>query len=380
MKRALVAFLALALTTLSGAFATADDEQIAKQIVDRLQQHQQSAQLQDFNIGVQVDKGTVTMMGNVAASDHAVLALDIARRIPGVKLVINDLYVQAQPADAADPSNVSAAPEPAKRMEAPEPSEVTETPQVDEVATVDFDPTANVEITAVQQAAMEQPAEIPAPPTAAIPAPPTAAIPAPPTAATAATAAIPAPHTAAIPAIQPPQQQFRQPVAQPLVIAPSRPQQSGTAAGFIPQQRPTAYAPVGSGITAPQPQHVSQAPLAFARSYGNNARPVSYVAPEYNQSRQAQYSSMGGPAPVPMGNTPGSVGTASYDNPQMPGYAWPSYAAYPNYAAVTYPHQYSATAWPYIGPFYPYPQVPLGWRKVMLEWDDGWWFLDFKSK
>jgi hypothetical protein len=74
------------------------------------------------------------------------------------------------------------------------------------------------------------------------------------------------------------------------------------------------------------------------------------------------------------------IARAAYDNPQMPGYAWPSYAAYPNYAAVTYPHQYSATAWPYIGPFYPYPQVPLGWRKVMLEWDDGWWFLDFKSK
>ena len=69
-----------------------------------------------------------------------------------------------------------------------------------------------------------------------------------------------------------------------------------------------------------------------------------------------------------------------YDNPQMPGYAWPSYAAYPNYAAVTYPRQYSPMAWPYIGPFYPYPQVPLGWRKVSLEWDDGWWMLDFKSK
>ena len=25
----------------------------------------------------------------------------------------------------------------------------------------------------------------------------------------------------------------------------------------------------------------------------------------------------------------------SYDNPQMPGYAWPSYASYPNYAALT---------------------------------------------
>ena len=61
----------------------------------------------------------------------------------------------------------------------------------------------------------------------------------------------------------------------------------------------------------------------------------------------------------------------------MPGYAWPCYAAHPNYAAVTYPKQYSPTAWPYIGPFYPYPPVPLGWRRVTLEWHDGWWNLNF---
>ena len=63
----------------------------------------------------------------------------------------------------------------------------------------------------------------------------------------------------------------------------------------------------------------------------------------------------------------------------MPGYAWPSYASYPNYAGITYPRQYSPTAWPFIGPFYPYPQVPLGWRKVTLEWHNGWWKLDFKD-
>jgi hypothetical protein len=87
---------------------------------------------------------------------------------------------------------------------------------------------------------------------------------------------------------------------------------------------------------------------------------------------------MGGPAPS--GVVPTAYGRGpSYENPQMPGYAWPSYAAYPNYAALSYPQQYSPTAWPYIGPFYPYPQVPLAWRKVSLEWDDGWWFLDFSS-
>ena len=88
-------------------------------------------------------------------------------------------------------------------------------------------------------------------------------------------------------------------------------------------------------------------------------------------------------APLPMyapATAAGGVAPVRYDRACMPGYAWPSYAAYPNYAAVTYPKQYSPTAWPYIGPFYPYPQVPLGWRKVSLQWDDGWWWLDFKDK
>ena len=83
--------------------------------------------------------------------------------------------------------------------------------------------------------------------------------------------------------------------------------------------------------------------------------------------------------PVAMGGHP-AVGAPRYDSPNLPNYAWPGYAAYPNYAAVTYPQQYSPSAWPYIGPFYPYPQVPLGWRRVSLEWKDGWWFLDFTDR
>ena len=86
-----------------------------------------------------------------------------------------------------------------------------------------------------------------------------------------------------------------------------------------------------------------------------------------------------GAAPMPQYVRPVGAGVAPvrYDQPHLPSYAWPSYAAYPNYAGLTYPKQYSPTAWPYIGPFYPYPQVPLGWRKVTLEWHDGWWQLDF---
>jgi hypothetical protein len=103
------------------------------------------------------------------------------------------------------------------------------------------------------------------------------------------------------------------------------------------------------------------------------------------QASTGGYAS-GGPgytgAPMPMGGT--GVGMPPIpgrgDGPNMPNYAWPSYAASPNVAAVQYPTQYSPTAWPYIGPFYPYPQVPLGWRRVSLEWDDGWWWLDFDER
>jgi hypothetical protein len=71
---------------------------------------------------------------------------------------------------------------------------------------------------------------------------------------------------------------------------------------------------------------------------------------------------------------------AVYNGPSVPDYAWPAYAQYPNSAAVNYPTQYSASAWPYIGPFYPYPQVPLGWRDATLRWDDGQWNLMFRTR
>jgi hypothetical protein len=141
----------------------------------------------------------------------------------------------------------------------------------------------------------------------------------------------------------------------------------------------------------PQQARRSNMPVPAGRMPG--VMPIRQAS--FNGVRQAQCSScegggapMGGPGCVgggtdggaPMGFVPGGSGRGpSYDSPQMPGYAWPSYASYPNYAALSYPQQYSPTAWPYIGPFYPYPQVPLAWRKVSLEWDDGWWFLDFSA-
>jgi hypothetical protein len=111
-------------------------------------------------------------------------------------------------------------------------------------------------------------------------------------------------------------------------------------------------------------------------------KPTKYVAMQQTPVRGPTAPMASNGAPLPMYRAAGGnagVAPARYDQPCMPNYAWPSYAAYPNYAALSYPKQYSPTAWPYIGPFYPYPQVPLGWRKVTLEWDDGWWFLDFKD-
>jgi hypothetical protein len=61
--------------------------------------------------------------------------------------------------------------------------------------------------------------------------------------------------------------------------------------------------------------------------------------------------------------------------PRMPPYAWPTYAPYNNVSRVAYPNLYPYEAWPYIGPVYPFPKIPLGWRSVKLTWEDGhWWY------
>lgn len=86
------------------------------------------------------------------------------------------------------------------------------------------------------------------------------------------------------------------------------------------------------------------------------------------------------PGPPAYGHPGQQADHTVYNMPNMPDYAWPSYAAYPNFAQVSYPKEYSASAWPYIGPFYPYPQIPMGWRQAQLEWDDGHWSLNFRPR
>ncbi len=67
--RRLVAQLTVAVAVVVMAVpASADDATIAKQIVAKLNQQKQAANLKGFDLGVQVDQGTVTMMGQGSSS------------------------------------------------------------------------------------------------------------------------------------------------------------------------------------------------------------------------------------------------------------------------------------------------------------------------
>jgi hypothetical protein len=215
----------------------------------------------------------------------------------------------------------------------------------------------NLEIAPVQQAVIAA-APTPAPTAQPISteAPSTETVQAAATQSAPTTAAKPAPATPVATTAQTPAAQagLQRAVAPQLV--PVNPYYGYPYAGYYPaSQNPVAFAPAQT------------ASAEVADAAGATGGAVPGMAP---------YGPTGPIAPV------GAFGGAGvrYDHPSLPAYAWPTYASHPNYAAVTYPKQYSPTVWPYIGPFYPYPQVPLGWRKVTLEWDDGWWQLDFKDQ
>jgi hypothetical protein len=90
---------------------------------------------------------------------------------------------------------------------------------------------------------------------------------------------------------------------------------------------------------------------------------------------------VGPPAPEPQPIFQAPPSPYALSPPHMPPYAWPTYAPYNNFSRVAYPVAYPYNAWPYIGPCYPFPKVPLGWRSVKLEWDDGyWWFARTATK
>ena len=157
---------------------------------------------------------------------------------------------------------------------------------------------------------------------------------------------------------------------QPQMMAAAPQQYNPPMYGVNPGQQPVAPAPFVQASYVPYQQPmVVQQPLPQHVQYVQPQNAQQYHPSYYGQPAQAAYHPE---AYGPQGPLPGQ-----YNQPYLPDYAWPTYANYPNYSQVSYPRQYSPKAWPYIGPFYPYPQTPIGWRKVTLEHSNGWWWLDF---
>ena len=94
--------------------------------------------------------------------------------------------------------------------------------------------------------------------------------------------------------------------------------------------------------------------------------PAGMMAPGMGMGMPMEPASMG---------MPGMGGAAGGFAPQLPPNAWPTYAPHNNASRIAYPQSYPYNAFPFIGPFYPFPKVPLGWRSVSLTWEDGhWWY------
>ena len=118
---------------------------------------------------------------------------------------------------------------------------------------------------------------------------------------------------------------------------------------------------------------VSAAEPQMIPNFGNPQMPQQGMMPQPMGIAPAM---MGGPLPAEPAPV-GAPGSGQYDQygPKLPPYSWPTYAPYPNLSRVAYPQAYPYNAFPYIGPYYPYPKVPLGWRSVKLEWEDGHWYF-----
>ncbi|MCR9120334.1 MAG: BON domain-containing protein, partial [bacterium] len=90
------AFLALA--AMAPTLAIGDDHQIAKNILEKLSVQKEAGKLTGFNVQLQVDEGVVRLKGFVSEADQEDLVIDIARREPGVKKVMEAVeLIKANP-------------------------------------------------------------------------------------------------------------------------------------------------------------------------------------------------------------------------------------------------------------------------------------------
>ncbi len=355
------------------SWALAGDQEIADTLVKELKALKSTGKIERFGIDMEVDHGVVWLKGHVISADQKRLVLHTANQIRGVEEVIDDIEIKAAARKAESKKTRSRSKwlpslQPTKVLTGPKKligglakkTETRETPRATPAVqpAVDHEPVATQPEKLVEVAAAQAAVE------------PTAI--------------------------------SDEQIAQVVIARLRQRQQSGELRNFTLDVKVDNGSVWLEGQVASREQQflvldvarrvpgvtqvvnavsVAQTPAVMPIS-GQQLQPEpARLAPQPVRSPVAfAPATIGaGQQPVPMHGAHG-VARARYDHPTMPAYAWPSYAAYPNYGAVTYPRQYSPAAWPYIGPFYPYPQVPLGWRKVTLEWDDGWWFLDFKSK
>jgi hypothetical protein len=126
----------------------------------------------------------------------------------------------------------------------------------------------------------------------------------------------------------------------------------------------------GAGILQVQDPPVDLAPIA-PTPLGPTGTPLGVAPIGPPPGALVPFNPIVEPAPL------GIPGQAAPDlqAPNLPPYAWPTYAPYNNVSRVAYPQAYPYNAFPFIGPYYPFPKVPLGWRKVTLEWEDGHWYI-----
>lgn len=324
MRRLYIGLVVSATTILVPFWAMASNQEVAEEIAANLRE---GAQLHHYRIGVKFQDGTAWLRGHVAGREQVQEVLRVVSATSGVDRVVNNLTVKpSQPKKSMLTLRI-----PGGSM-APENFSATAVKNRS-VARQRFSGRASQPALRLQQVVDAQTAPV--------------------------GKAQPVPSSYEAVLAQTVSATIEQPRVAPQQMVPQ----------MVPQQ-------MVSRQMVPQQQYVrSNRPIPVA--YRNSGAPRMMSAPVQGAYR-GQVQMQGYGSPTPMGGSAG-VTPARYDQPHMPNHAWPSYAAYPNYAAVTYPRQYSPTAWPYIGPFYPYPQVPLGWRKVTLEWDDGWWMLDFKD-
>lgn len=411
MRRKYLGIAIAALATFGPMQAWGGDREIAEQIIQRLKTNRDSGALKDFTLDMKVDAGVVLFRGNVSEAVQKDLVLATAAGIEGIASIVDEVSVTpiAKPA-----AMVTAKPTAVAEVVKPKAS-IAEVMQEETQAAPMQDPGFSLRDALAAQAkaiapshvvpGVVQPASAVEPASASSPADDTAVVDAVVSALGRAKdagrlkgfgvdvknnsgmiqltgrAASEAQRTEILRIVEsvPGVNAIRESISVPTQDLAQLPQAPALQPiNSVPAQ--VASAPMNMQSMPMQQVGMQQIPMqqqAMTAPYRMQQQPMQAMQASMGYGGGMNAPMMG--QPVPMAPA-APVGAPRYDSPNLPNYAWPGYAAHPNYAAVTYPQQYSPSAWPYIGPFYPYPQVPLGWRKVSLEWDDGWWFLDFTDR